>query len=94
MNLSFYAFFLTLSNILTLFEEQSFKTRKTGMRSIAVISIIRTGGEGRLKFKTNLEQICWELTLSRKWLSSLQTSQAIYLQVVLFHPDERLVFLA
>jgi hypothetical protein len=37
---------------------------------------------------------CWEPTLSRKWLSSLQPSQAIYLQVVLFHPDERLVFLA
>ena len=37
--------------------------------------------------------ICWELTLSRKQISSLQPSQAIYLQVVLFHPDKRLVFL-
>jgi hypothetical protein len=37
---------------------------------------------------------CCEPTLSRKRLSSLQPSQAIYSQVVLFHPDERLVFLA
>jgi hypothetical protein len=36
---------------------------------------------------------CWEPTLSRKWPSSLQPSRAIYLQVVLFHPDKRLVFL-
>jgi hypothetical protein len=40
-----------------------------------------------------LRNLYWELTLSRKQLSSLQPSMAIYLQVVLFHPDERLVFL-
>jgi hypothetical protein len=44
--------------------------------------------------ETPVLTICWEQTPSRKQLSSLPPSWAIYLQVVLFHPDERLVFLA
>jgi hypothetical protein len=43
---------------------------------------------------SSLVSYCWEPTLSRKWLSSLQLSRAVYLQVELSHPDKRLFFLA
>jgi hypothetical protein len=36
--------------------------------------------------------MCWELTPSRKWLSSLQPSLAIYLQVGTFPPRQETCF--